>query len=79
MLVRPMLLHRMALVCVRLFCKYLGNLQEFFGQMVYRPPPPPDKKLPVGLCPRARFGDRQNSFLSFIRIVKCFIILHTLP
>ena len=38
MLVRPMLLHRMALVCVRLFCKYLGNLQEFFGQMVYRPP-----------------------------------------
>ena len=22
----------------RLFCKNLGNLQEFFGQMVYRPP-----------------------------------------
>ena len=41
MLVRPMLLHRMALVSVRLFCKNLGNLQEFFGQMVYRPPPPP--------------------------------------
>ena len=38
MLVRPMLLHRMALVSVRLFCKNLGNLQEFFGQMVYRPP-----------------------------------------
>ena len=37
-LVRPMLLHRMALVSVRLFCKNLGNLQEFFGQMVYRPP-----------------------------------------
>ena len=37
MLVRPMLLHRMALVSVRLFCKNLGNLQEFFGQMVYRP------------------------------------------
>ena len=33
-----MLLHRMALVSVRLFCKNLGNLQEFFGQMVYRPP-----------------------------------------
>ena len=30
MLVRPMLLHRMALVSVRLFCKNLGNLQEFF-------------------------------------------------
>ena len=38
MLVRHMLLHRMALVSVRLFCKNLGNLQEFFGQMVYRPP-----------------------------------------
>ena len=38
MLVRPMLMHRMALVSVRLFYKNLGNLQEFFGQMVYRPP-----------------------------------------
>ena len=38
MLVRPMLLYRMALVSVRLFGKNLGNLQEFFGQMVYRPP-----------------------------------------
>ena len=36
MLVRPMLLHRMALVSVRLFCKKLRNLQEFFGQMGYR-------------------------------------------
>ena len=34
-----MLLHRMALVSVRLFCRNLGNLEEFFGQMVYRPPP----------------------------------------
>ena len=47
MLVRPMLLHRMALVSVRLFCKNLGDLQEFVGQMVYRPP---GKKLPVRLC-----------------------------
>ena len=39
MLVRPILLHLMALVSVRLFCKNLGNLQEFFGKMVYRPPP----------------------------------------
>ena len=38
MLVRPMLLHRMALVSVRLFCKNLGKLQELFGQVVYRPP-----------------------------------------
>ena len=35
---RPMLLHRMALVSFRLFCKNLGNLHEFFGQMVYRAP-----------------------------------------
>ena len=27
-----------ALISVRLFCKNLGNLQKFFGQMVYRPP-----------------------------------------
>ena len=38
--VRPMLLHRMALVSFRLFCKNLVNLQEFFGQMDYRSPPP---------------------------------------
>ena len=37
---RPMLLHRMALVSFRLFSKNLGNLHEFFGQMVYCPPPP---------------------------------------
>ena len=36
--VRPTLLHRMALVSVLLFRKNLGNLREFFGQMVYRPP-----------------------------------------
>ena len=36
--VRPTLLHRMALVSFLLFCKNLGNLREFFGQMVYRPP-----------------------------------------
>ena len=36
-----MLLHRMALVSFRVFCKNLGNLDEFFGQMLYRPPPRP--------------------------------------
>ena len=34
-----------ALVSVRLFCKNLGNLQKFFGQMVY-PPPPRAKNSP---------------------------------
>ena len=36
--VRPRLLHRMDLVSFRNFRKNLGNLREFFGQMVYRPP-----------------------------------------
>ena len=45
--VRPMLLHRMALVSFRLFCKNLGNLHEFFGQMVYRPPWPKIARTPM--------------------------------
>ena len=45
--VPPTLLHRIALVSFLLFRKNLGNLREFFGQMVYRPP---GKKLPVRLC-----------------------------
>ena len=36
--VRPTLLHRIALVSFLLFRKNLGQLREFFGQMVYRPP-----------------------------------------
>ena len=47
--VQPMLLHRMALVSFRLFCKNLGNLQEFFGQMVYRPPWPKIARTPMCL------------------------------
>ena len=33
-----MLAHRMTLVRFRLFRKNLGDLREFFGQMVNRPP-----------------------------------------
>ena len=36
----------MTLVSFGLFRKNLGNLREFFGQMVHRPP---GKKLPVRL------------------------------
>ena len=46
---RPMLLHRLALVSFRLFCKNLGNLYEFLGQMVYRPPWPKIASTPMGL------------------------------
>ena len=56
MLVRPMLLHRMALVSVRLFCKNLGNLQEFFGQMVYRPPWQKIAPTPMLQSPRAKWS-----------------------
>ena len=43
----PMLLHRMALASFPLFCKNLGSLQEFFGQMVYRPPWPKIARTPM--------------------------------
>ena len=36
--VRPTLLHRKALVSFLLFRKNLGDLRNFFGQIVYRPP-----------------------------------------
>ena len=39
----------MALVSFRLFCKNLGNLQEFFGQMDYRPPWQKIARTPMGL------------------------------
>ena len=54
--VRPMLLHRMALVSFRLFCKNLGNLQEFYGQMWTNGIPSPP--LPAENCPYA-YGRRQ--------------------
>ena len=44
---RPMLLHRMAHVSFRLFWKYLGYLQEFFGKWFTAPPPlPPANNFP---------------------------------
>ena len=49
-----MLLHRKALVFFRLFCKHLGNLQDFFGQMVYRPPPPPPPLPKIARTPMSR-------------------------
>ena len=38
----------MALVSFRLFCKNLGNLQEFFGQKDYRPPWQKIARTPMG-------------------------------
>ena len=53
--VRPMLLHRMALVSFRLFCKNLSNLHEFFGQMVYRPPWPKIARTPMKISTRSGY------------------------
>ena len=47
--VRPTLLHRMALVSFLLFRKNLGNLREFFGQIVYRPPWQKIARMPMYL------------------------------
>ena len=44
----------MALIYFRLFRKNLGNLPDFFGQMVCCPP---GKKFPVRLCILIRIGD----------------------
>ena len=51
MRVRPMLLHRTALVSVRLFCINFGQLARIFwaNGLPTPPPPPPGKKLPVRL------------------------------
>ena len=50
--VRPTLLHRMALVSFLLFRKNLGNLREFFGQMVYRPPWQKNARTPMHIRPK---------------------------
>ena len=60
---RPILLHRMALVSFLLFRKNLGNLREFFGQMVYRPP---GKKFPVRLWPSRQVIQVFSWLLGFI-------------
>ena len=51
-----------ALASVGLFCKNLGNLQNFFGQMVYRPPAPPWQK--IARTPMARMKT-QNYLTSY--------------
>ena len=48
MQVRPTLLRRIALVSFLLFRTNLGNLGEFFGQMVYPPPRQKIARTPMG-------------------------------
>ena len=44
---RPMLIYRMTLVSLRLFHNNLGNLQEFFGQVIHSLPLPRLKMAPT--------------------------------
>ena len=69
---------RMTIVLAfRLFCKNLGNLGEFFGQMVYRPP---GHKLPVRLWPFQRvFSKSDTVFISSPRSsLPNFVNQHTI-
>ena len=47
---RPTLLHRLAFVSFLLFRKNLGNLREFFGQIVYCPPWQKIARTPMHEC-----------------------------
>ena len=47
-------MHGMTLLSFRLFRKNLGNLREFFGQMVHRPPGEKIAHTPMGKTHRNR-------------------------
>ena len=68
--VRPMLLHHnVGLVSFRLFCKNLGNLQEFFRQMIYRPPPPWPKISLTPMVAAVVSAVAVKSVVSVVRVV----------
>ena len=54
-----------ALVSVRLFCKNLGNLQTFFGQMVYRPPWQKIARTPMGKTEAFHFSHNSHALITF--------------
>ena len=73
----------MALVSFRLFCKNLGHLREYFGQMVYRPP---GKQFPVRLwegiglvCTRRFLFHKFYNFLLFNFLILIFFGIFFLP
>ena len=64
-----------ALVSVRLFCKTLGNLQKFFGQIVYRPPWQKIARTPMIVRVRLNTSQRlieeqENGKVSFLRFLQ---------
>ena len=54
----------MALISFRLFHKNLGNLRDFFGQMIYRPPWQKISRIPMHPDPEINGGpvSKQNFF-----------------
>ena len=82
MLVWPMLLHHMALVSVRLYCKNLGNLQQFFGQMVYRPPKQKIARTPMYMANlfyysmylvNQCFHAKEGFYYSIVQVIKVIL------
>ena len=65
-----------ALVSVRLFCKNLGNLQKFFGQMVYRPPLA--KNSPYAYASKSGYPIFLAAFGCFRQLVPFFVFANTL-
>ena len=63
-----------ALVSVRLFWKNLGKLQKFFGQMVYRPTPPPP---PHPLAKIARTPMFIINFCTCSMYFCCFVLVYS--
>ena len=53
----------MALVSFRLFCKSLGHLREFFGQMVYRLPWQKISRTPMAtVTAKPRISNKEQWF-----------------
>ena len=55
----------MALIFFRLFRKNLGNLGDFFGQMVYRPPWQKISRTPMSVL----VGLRQKQIVQFVPVL----------
>ena len=66
-------MHRMTLFSFRLFRKNLGNLREFFGQMVHLLPPPPlpwQKIARTPMLSEVNFADRKNALTEKQKVQK---------
>ena len=58
----------MALISSRRFRKNLGNLKDFFGQMVYRPPWQKISRTPMRLLDQIKWAAAKFNFQYLLRI-----------